>query len=113
MQEEQQGGGSESGGPPSMFLEVVENFLEINRQFALTSLLQHDLPIERCLLHIRVFFGGKTKSPCFDLFIHWLIKQTTNTYQNYFSRSYENRSIYIETERTKPRFKRRATAVPN
>ena len=34
---------------------------------------QHDWPIEQCLLHIRVFFGGKTKSPCFDLFIHWLI----------------------------------------
>ena len=29
-------------------------------------ILQHD------------FFGGKTKSPCFDLFIHWLIKQITN-----------------------------------
>ena len=40
----------------------------------------------------RVFFGGKTKRPCFDLFIHWLIKQITNTYRNQFSRSYENRS---------------------
>ena len=55
-------------------------------------ILQHDWPIEQCLLHIRVFFGGKTKSPCFDLFIHWLIKQITNTYRNHFSRSYENRS---------------------
>ena len=51
-----------------------------------------------CLLHIRVFFGGKTKRPCFDLFIHWLIKQITNTYRNHFSRSrsYENRSIYLK-----------------
>ena len=56
-------------------------------------ILQHDWLIEQCLLHIRVFFGGKTKSPCFDLFIHWLIKQITNTYRNHFSRSYENRSI--------------------
>ena len=55
-------------------------------------ILQHDWPIEQCLLHIRVFFGGKTKSPCFDLFIHWLIKQITNAYQNHFSRSYENHS---------------------
>ena len=55
-------------------------------------ILQHDWPIEQCLLHIRVFFGGKTKSPCFDLFIHWFMKQMTNTYQNHFSRSYENRS---------------------
>ena len=38
-------------------------------------ILQHDWSIEQCLLHIRVFFGGKTKSPCFVLFIHWLIKQ--------------------------------------
>ena len=30
-------------------------------------ILQHDWPIEQCLLHIRVFFGGKTKRPCFDL----------------------------------------------
>ena len=49
---------------------------------------QHDLPIEQCLPHIRGFFGGKTKRPCFNLFIHWLIKQITNTYRNHFSRSY-------------------------
>ena len=30
-------------------------------------ILQHDWPIEQWLLHIRVFFSGKTKSPCFDL----------------------------------------------
>ena len=56
-------------------------------------ILQHDWPIEQCLLHVRVFFGGKTKRPCFDLFIHLLMKQRTNTYRNHFSRSYENRSI--------------------
>ena len=55
-------------------------------------ILQHDWPIELCLLHIRVFFGGKTKRPCFDLFIHSLIKQIQNTYRNHFSRVYENRS---------------------
>ena len=27
----------------------------------------------------RVFFGRKMKSQCFDLFIHWLMKQITNT----------------------------------
>ena len=47
-------------------------------------ILQHDWPIEQCLLYIRIFFGGKTKSPCFDLFIHWLIKQITNTYGNHY-----------------------------
>ena len=43
-------------------------------------MLQHHWPVEQSLLHIKVFFGGKTKSPCFDLFIHWLIKQIMNTY---------------------------------
>ena len=47
-------------------------------------ILQHDWPIEQRLLHIRVFFGGKTKSTFSDLFIHWLIKQITNTYRNIF-----------------------------
>ena len=55
-------------------------------------ILQHDWSIEQCLLHVRVFFGGKTKSPFFVLLIHWLIKQIINTYGNHFSRSYENRS---------------------
>ena len=56
-------------------------------------ILQQDWPIEQCLLHISVFFGGKTKRLSLDLFIHWLIKQITNTYRNHFSRSYENRSF--------------------
>ena len=57
-------------------------------------ILQHDWPIEQCLPHMRVFFGRKTKSLCFDLFIHWLMKQITNTDRNHFSRSYENRSSW-------------------
>ena len=28
------------------------------------------------------------------IFIHWLIKQITNTYRNHFSRTYDNRSNY-------------------
>ena len=64
-------------------------------------ILQHDWSIEQCHLHFRVFFGGKTKSPCFDLFIHWLIKQITNTYRNHFSRSYENRSLFLNTAQCK------------
>ena len=38
-------------------------------------ILQDDWSIEQCPLHISVFFGGKTKRPCCDLFIHWLIKK--------------------------------------
>ena len=56
-------------------------------------ILQHDWPIEQWLIHFRVFFGGKTKRPCFHLFIDWLRKQIKNSYRNYISRSYENRSI--------------------
>ena len=41
--------------------------------------LQLDWAIEQCILNVRVFFGGKTKSSCFHLFIHCLIKQITNT----------------------------------
>ena len=74
---------------------MPENFLEISRYCALTS-YYNTIGIEQCLLHIRVFFGEKTRSPCFDLFIHWLIKQITNTYRNHFSRSYENRSILFQ-----------------
>ena len=51
-----------------------ESFLEINPILRFDVILQHDWPMEQCLLHIRVFFGGKTKSPCFNLFIHCLIK---------------------------------------
>ena len=40
---------------------MPENFLEINRYFALTSYCNTN--------------GGKTKSPCFDLFIYWLINR--------------------------------------
>ena len=57
--------------------------------------IQHSWPIEQCLFHIRVFFCGKTKRPCFDLFIHWLIKQIKKTYRNHFSRSYKNCSTWV------------------
>ena len=59
---------------------MPENFPEIKIMIlCFDVILQHDWPIEQCLLHIRVFFGGKTKRPCFDFSIHWLIKQITNT----------------------------------
>ena len=67
---------------------------ELSRNQPILSLdviLQHDWSIEQCLLHIGVLFGGKTKRPCFDLFIHRLIKQTKQA--NHFSRSYEISSV--------------------
>ena len=78
---------------------MPENFPKLNRYFAWTAYCNTitDWPIEQSFFHIRVFFGGKTKSSCFlhALFIHWLIKQITNTYTNHFSRSYENHSSVI------------------
>ena len=71
---------------------MPENFLEINRYFALTPYC-NTVGQSNNAFPILGFSGGKTKRPCFDLFIHWLIKQITNTYQNHFSRSYENRSM--------------------
>ena len=49
------------------------------RMLCFDVILQYDWPIKQCLLHIRVFFGEKTKRPRFDLFINWLIKQRTLT----------------------------------
>ena len=57
---------------------MPNNFLEINQNFALARfdvIMKQDWPIEQCLLHIRVFFGRKTKKSCFDLFTDWAIKQ--------------------------------------
>ena len=58
-------------------------------------ILQHDWPIEQCLLHIKVFFGGKTKSPCFHLFIHWLIKQITKHLPKPFFQAIR-KSLYLK-----------------
>ena len=40
----------------------------------LDVILQHDWPIEQCLFDS----GGKTKRPCFDLLIHWLMYKRSN-----------------------------------
>ena len=58
-----------------------------------TSLWRHTATrlANQCLLHIRVFFGGKSKSLFWSF--HPLADKTKNTYGNHFSRSYENRSI--------------------
>ena len=44
--------------------ELSRNQLELS----FDVILQHDWPIEQRLLHIRIFFGGKTKRPCFEIF---------------------------------------------
>ena len=37
--------------------------------------------------------AGKRTDRVLVLFIHWLVKQITNTYRNHFSKTYENRSM--------------------
>ena len=49
---------------------------------------QHNWPVEQCLLHIWGFFGQENEETMF-LSFHPLMM---NTYQNLFSRWYENRS---------------------
>ena len=65
------------------FIERIQT-REINRYFRFDGIPQHDWQIEQCHLHnlLGFSFAGKrrgTKRSCFDLFIHWLIKQITNT----------------------------------
>ena len=59
--------------------------------FALTSYRNAIGQLNNAFSILGFFWRENTESPCFDFFIHWLIKQITNTYQNHFSRSYENR----------------------
>ena len=58
-------------------------------------ILQHDWSIEQCLLHIRVFFGGKTKESMFWSFHPLAVKTSNEHLPKPFSRSYENRSNTI------------------
>ena len=62
---------------------IPENFLEINRYFALTSysntIGQSNNTFSILGFSFLFLFFFSLKSPCFDLFIRWLIKQTTNT----------------------------------
>ena len=63
---------------------VPENFLEINRYFALTSYCNTIGQSRNGFSIVGFLGGGGTKRPCFDLFIHWLIKQITNTRETIF-----------------------------
>ena len=58
-------------------------------------ILQHNWPIEQCLLHVRFSLEERRRVHVliFSSRRQWLIKQITNTYRHHFSRSYENRSL--------------------
>ena len=57
---------------------MPENFPEINRYFDLTSYCDTTGQSNNAFYIIKVFFGGKKKSPCFDLFIYSLADKTNN-----------------------------------
>ena len=82
---------SEHSGEKKNFM--LENFLEINRYFALTSYWNTIGQSNNAFSILGFSLAGKRRGHAFDLFIHWLIKQITDTYRDHFSRSYENRSI--------------------
>ena len=63
---------------------MPENFLEINRYFALTSYC-HTIDQSNDAFSILGFsLAGKRRGPVLIFFIHWLIKQIRNTYQTIF-----------------------------
>ena len=53
---------------------MPENFLEINRHFALTSYCNTIGQSNNAFSILGFSLAGKRKSVCFDVFIHWLIK---------------------------------------
>ena len=62
------------------------------RRYTATRLANRTMPSP---IHIMVFFGGKTKSPCFELFIRWFIKQITNFYGNHFFQGHTKIAIFL------------------
>ena len=84
---------------------IPENFLETSRCFALTSYCNTIGKSNNAFSIFGFSLAGK-RSPCFDLFAHWVIKQITSTFRNQFSRSYETRSLQrtVFKKRTNKRF---------
>ena len=75
---------------------MPENFLEINRYFALTSYCNTIGQSNNVFSILGFSLAGKRRG---HVLFHWLIKQITNTYLNHFSRSYENRSNMLSNVR--------------
>ena len=71
---------------------MPENSLEISQYFALTSYCNTIGQLNNAFSILGFAFGWQNEESMFLSFIHWLIKQMTNSYQNHFSRSYENHS---------------------
>ena len=80
---------------------MPENFLEINRYFALTSYCNTIGQSNNAFSILGFSLAGKRRVHV--LIFHWLRKQITNTYRNHWS--YENRSNNKKPNQTKPQKK--------
>ena len=69
-----------------------KNFLEIDRYLTLTSYCNMTGQSNNAFSILGFPSAGKQRGHVLKTFIHWVMKQITNTYRNHFSRSYENRS---------------------
>ena len=63
---------------------MPENFLKINRYFALTSYCNTTGQSNNAFSILGFSLAGKRKSLCFDPFIHWLIKQNNEHWPKQF-----------------------------
>ena len=72
---------------------MPENFLEINRYFALTSCCNTIGQSNNAFSILGFSLTGNEEAMFWSL-IQWLIEQITNTYRNHFSKSYETRSTF-------------------
>ena len=87
--------------------KIAFGFWLVKRTLSWKNFMPKELFTNQSILHFDVMLQNQSNnsfsilgfslagSSCFDLFIHWLIKQIMNIYQNYFSRSYENRSNHM------------------
>ena len=75
---------------------MLENFLEINRYFALTPHC-NTIGQSNNAFSILGFSRGKTKRPCFDLFIHWQIKKNNENLPKPFFKG-KRKSLYAEVK---------------
>ena len=85
----------------------ARSFWLVKRTLSWKNFMPKELFTNQSILHFDVMLQNQSNnsfsilgfslagSSCFDLFIHWLIKQIMNIYQNHFSRSYENCSNHM------------------
>ena len=72
--------------------EKTQELSRNQSNFALTSYCKKIGQSNNACSILGFSLAGKRRGHGLTFFVNWLIKKITNTYQNHFSRSYENRS---------------------